>query len=370
VVLVGLAIGGLSEDLTFLPNFNLLAVTLLAVVLLDVGAVRWIVRDPADRRQALALGLPSMAIGLTLLVATVTADAGAIAYRIGLDRAAERQWPDAVAWFERSAAIDPWHPTTPKALAVVADAAGDPALARQAAETAVARNPGDGASWLNLSFACATLADDDCRAEALRRTVATASLGSPEMANAALGYEAMGRTDEADDAFRRAVLSQRLTTLAIDWPRRVPIGPGDIDGVGPDAELNRLLGHWAMNEPIDPSALSDPRARAVAHAMLGEEAEADSQLERAIDAAPDEPLTWELAVVLRSHWGRSTTGELRIAEAVRGGPFPPREVSDAMPTITWDIASFRGWPMDGLALEANRVRPPLNFPWALETVLP
>ena len=371
VVLVGLAIGGLSEDLTFLPNFNLLAVALLAVVLLDVGAVRWVRRDPTDRQRLLALGLPSAAIGLALLLAMVTADAGAIAYRTGLDRAAERQWTDAVAWFERSAAIDRWHPTTPKALAVAADAAGDDALARHAAEDAVARNSGDGASWLNLSLACAALADDECRREALDRTVATASLGGPEMANAALGYEAMGLDDEADDAFRRAVLSQRLTTLAMDWPRDVAIGTGEVEeGIGPDAELNRLLGQWAMDEPVDPESLSDPRARAVAHAMLGDESEANAQLTRAIDAAREEPLTWELAVVLRSQWGRSTTDELRIAEAVRGGPFPAREPSDALPTITWDIASFRGWPMDGLALAADRVRPPLNFPWALEAVLP
>jgi O-antigen ligase/tetratricopeptide (TPR) repeat protein len=371
VVLVGLAVGSLSEDLTFLPNFNLLAVSLVAVVLVDVGAVRWVRRDPTDRRQVLALGLPSAAIGLALLLAMVTADAGAIAYRIGLDRAAERQWADAVAWFERSAAIDPWHPTTPKALAVVADAAGDEALARQAAEAAVARNSGDGASWLNLSLACAALGDDECRREALDRTVATASLGGPEMANAALGYEAMGLTAEADDAFRRAVLSQRLTTLAMDWPRPVPIGATEVEeAIGPDAELNRLLGQWAMDETIDPQSLSDPRARAVAHAMLGKESEADAQLERAIDAAPEEPLTWELAIVLRSHWGRSTTEELRIAEAVRGGPFPPREASGALPSITWDIASFRGWPVDGLFLAADRVRPPLNFPWALEIVLP
>lgn len=371
VVLVGLAIGGLSEDLTFLPNFDLLAIALLAVVLTDVGAVRWARRDPTDRRQLAAIGLPSAAAGLALLTAMVVADAGAISYRIGLDRAAEGRWGDAVAWFERSAAIDGWHPSTPRSLAVVADAAGDDPLARQAAETAVARNSGDGASWLNLSLACAALGDDDCRREALERTVATASLGGPEMANAAIGYEALGFADAADDAFRRAILSQRLTVLAIDWPRPIPIGVEDLDeGIGPDAELNRLLGQWAMDESIDPTSLADPRARAVAHAMLGQESEADVWLERAIASAPDEPLTWEVAVVLREHWNRATDEERRIAEAVRGGPFPAREASDTLPTITWDIASFRGWPLDGLALEAVRVRPELNFPWALEAVLP
>jgi O-antigen ligase/tetratricopeptide (TPR) repeat protein len=370
-VLLGLAIGGLSEDLTFLPNFNLLAIALLAVVLLDVGAVRWVRRDPANRRQLAALGAPSAASALALLIALVVADAGAISYRVGLDRAAERRWADAVDWFQRSAAIDAWHPSTPKSLAVVAGAGGDPTVARQAAESAVARNSGDGSSWLNLSLACAGLGDPACQQEALERTVATASLGGPEMANAALGFEALGRTEEADDAFRRAILSQRLTTLAIEWPRPIPIGEADLDeAVGPDAELNRLLGQWAMGEGIDPEAIVDVRTRAVAHAILGEEAEADAWLERGIAAVPEEPLTWELAVVLRGHWGRPTERERRIGEVVRGGPFPARQASEALPTITWDIASFRGFPIDGLVLDADRVRPPQNFPWALEAVLP
>ena len=369
-VLVGLAIGGLFEDLTFLPNFNLIAITLVAVVLLDVGAVSWsLLPRPAMLRVAV-LG-PALAIGFVLVAAMSVADAGALTYRVGLDAAADRRWLAAVAWFEASAAIDPWHPSTPKSLTVVADAAGDDALARDAAETAVARNSGDGASWLNLSLACAALDDRACREEALERTVATASLGGPEMANAALGYEALGLQDAADETFRRAVLGHRLTTLAIDWPRRIPIGDAGLEEeVGPDAELNRLLGQWAMGEAIDPATFDEPRARAVAHAILGDESEADAWLEQAIAEAPDESRTWELAIVIRDHWGRSTQRERRIAEVVRGEPFPERRALTLLPTITWDIASFRGWPMDGLLLEADRVRPESNFPWALEAALP
>ena len=369
-VLVGLAVGGLSEDLTFLPNFNLLAITLVSVVLTDAGAVRW-VRLPLGALQRASLAVPATVIGLALLTAMVVADAGAITHRIGLDAAADRRWPEAAGWFERSASIDPWHPSVPKALAVVADAAGDDGRAREAAETAVARNSGDGASWLNLSFACAALEDRACQEAALERTVATASLGGPELANAALGYEDLDEAETADEAFRRAVLGQRLTTLALDWPRRVPIAGGVLqEEIGPDAELNRLLGQWAMGEQIQPEKIAGPGARAVAHAILDERSEADAWLERAIADAPEEPLTWELAVVLRDHWGVSTERERAIGEVVRGGPFPARQASTALPTITWDIASFRGWPMDGLVLEADRVRPELNFPWALEAVLP
>jgi tetratricopeptide (TPR) repeat protein len=235
----------------------------------------------------------------------------------------------------------------------------------------VARNPGDGRSWLNLSLACATLGDVDCRRQALERTAATAELGGPESANAALGFEALGLTEEADEAFRRAILGQRLTTLALDWPRRITIGDAELDeAIGPDAELNRLLGQWAMGEQIDPEPITDPPARAVAHAMLGQEADADAWLERAIAAAPAESRTWELAVVLRDHWGRSTERERRIAEAARGGPFPAREASGEVPATTLDIASFRGLPLDGRVPEAERARPRLNYPWALEAVLP
>lgn len=372
IVLLGLAIGGLSEDLTFLPNFGLLAVALAAVALTDAGAVGW---RPLPRPVGLA-GWAAVAAtataGAVLVGAMVVADAGALTYRLGLDAAAQRRWPAAVAWFERAEAIDPWHPTTPKALAVVAGAAGDPVLARRAAETAVARNPGDGASWLNLALACRALDDRPCREVALERTVATAGLGGPETANAALEYEALGLAAEADAAYRRAVLSQRLTTLALDWPRRVPIGDARLEEeIGPDADLNRLLGWWAMDEPIDPTALAEPLARAVAHAILGQQAEADAWLERAAAATPERPLVWEVAVVLREHWGRDTARERAIGAAVRGGPFPERTASSrALPTITWDVASFRGWPIDGLALEANRMRPDPPFPWALERTLP
>jgi tetratricopeptide (TPR) repeat protein len=367
LVLVGLAVGGLTEDLTFLPNFNLLAILLVAVVLTDARAVRW---APLMARR-LVIAAPAAAAGLALLVAMVVSDAGAVAHWIGLHEGAGRNWAPAVAWFERAEQLDPWHPTIPKSLAVVADADGDDALARRAAETAVARNSGDGSSWLNLALACETLGDRTCREAALERTVATGSFGGPETANAALGYDELGQAAPADSAFRRAILVQRLTTLAIDWPRTVAIGDAMLpEDFGSILELNRLLGWWAMGEPIDPATIADPGTRAVAHAMRGEVEEADAWLERAIDAAPAESITWELAIALRDHWGRSTQREQEIAEVVRGGPFPPRTGGSPLPTITWDVASFRGYPIDGLGLAANRVVPEVPWPWALQETLP
>ena len=92
VVLVGLGIGGLFEDLTFLPGFNLLAIALAAVALLDAGAVTWapIRLAPPYRRLALLAG--TGAIAVVLIAAMVTADAGAIAYRNGIKAAEAANW--------------------------------------------------------------------------------------------------------------------------------------------------------------------------------------------------------------------------------------------------------------------------------------
>ena len=55
-LLIGLAVGGLFEDLTFVPGFNLLAIALLAVALTDAGVVEWrplrrrATADPGERR--------------------------------------------------------------------------------------------------------------------------------------------------------------------------------------------------------------------------------------------------------------------------------------------------------------------------------
>lgn len=371
IVLVGLGIGGLSEDLTFLPNFNVLAICLLAVALLDGEAVRW---RPLrwSRRPSMVAGAGALVIaGAILLGAMVPADAGAVAHRMGADAATNGRWEEAADWFERAARIDPWHPGPPKALAVAADAAGRPDVAREAAETAVARNPGDGQSWTNLSLLCAARGDDGCVREAAGRAVATAGFLEFELINAALQLESLGDARAADDAYRRSLLSQRLTGLAIDWPRRLRIGGAELEeSLGALSELNRTLALWKMDEPIRPEAITDPAVRALAHAIRGDEPDADAWLERAIDADPASTLAWDLAVVLRDHWGRDVTDELRIAAVVRGGRFPERTVVPRTPRLWYDLASFRAYPADGLLLGAERLEMTVPFPWALEQALP
>lgn len=369
-VLLGLGVGGLSEDLTFLPNFNVLAICLLAVALLDADAVRW---RPIGRQpwRVATAGAGAGVIGLILLAAMATADAGAIAHRSGVDAAADGRWDQAADWLERASTVDPWHPGPPKALAVAADAAGRPDLARRAAETAVARNPGDGQSWTNLALVCAASGDAACQRRASERAVATAAFLEFELINAARSFESLGDRESADDAFRRSLLSQRLTALATDWPRRVTIGnPGPAEDLGALSELNLVLARWEMEEPIRPEALTDPAVRALAHAMRGEEEASDRWLERAIDQDPASTLAWDLAVVLRDHWGRPVDRELRIGAVVRGARFPPRSVEPRIPTLWYDLASFRGYPADGLVLGAERLAMPVPFPWALQQTLP
>lgn len=370
LVLLGLGVGGLFEDLTFVPNFNLLAICLLAVALADAGAVRWApIAVTGLRRLALAGG--GALIGAVLLVGAATADGGALAYHAGIANAWIRDWPATADWFERAVAIDPWHPANAKSLAVAADAAGDAELARRAAETAVARNPGDAASWTNLALVCAELGDMECQADASERVTATAGVLTPELANAAFSYEAIGMHAEADDAYRRSLLSQRLTALATEWPRRIPIGDANLaEDLGSIVEYNRLVAWWAMGEPIDAESIRDPAVRAMAHGMRGDREEAEAWIARAIESQPADPVTWEVTIVLRDHWGEPIERELEIARAVRGGPFPERATAPPVPRVIADIGSFRSYPRDGLVMAAQRLRPAMAYPWALEAALP
>jgi O-antigen ligase/tetratricopeptide (TPR) repeat protein len=371
IVLIGVAVGGLFEDLTFLPNFNLLVIALLAVAVADAGAVRWSVAPPPGSPRGRLAGTGAATIGLVLLASMVTADAGAVAYRLGEDAARDQQWAVATERFERSATIDPWHPATPKALAITAAADGRLELARRAAAGAVARNPGDGPSWTNLHLVCAQLGDPDCREEALERAVAMAPFGTPDLANAALGYEALGLQREADDAVRRSLLAARLTALALDWPRIVEVGDSELaEDFGALTEMNRLLASHVNGEPVDPERITDPATRAVAHALAGDRPAAEASLEAAMAADPDQPVTWEIAVVLHAHWDEPIDELVRIGEAVRGGPFPGRDQVTLIPSLTYDIASFRGVPLDGLLTGAERLRTAPPFPWILERLLP
>jgi O-antigen ligase len=364
-LLLGLLVGGLFEDLTFEPAFNLLAILILAVALTDAGVVEW-----RPLRRPLAL-VPAAAAGLVLVAGMTVADAGAIAYRAGTDAAADGDWEPATALLERSVAIDPWHPAGPKALAIAAEGAGLVDVARDAAERAIERNPGDAPSWVNLAILCGEGGDRTCQENSTERAVATAAFLEAELLNAALSYESLAMPSAADDAYLRSLLSHRLTAFAEEWPRVLVIGdaaPGE--DLGAQLEFNRLMAWWGMGEPIDATSIADPATRALAHAMRDERAESEEWLERAIDTAPDSIGTWDVAIVVRDHWGLPIDDELAIAGVVRGRPFPERDAPIRRPSQIYDIATFRTYPSDGFVSGAKRLSTTPPYPWILEQTLP
>ena len=371
IVLIGIAIGGLFEDLTFLPNFNLLAIALVAVALTDAGAVRWLPAPSLRRARGRMLAGGTGVIAVVLIASMVTADAGANTYRQGIDAARTDRWGAATERLERSAAIDPWHPATPKALAITALADGQWTLARDAAADAVARNPGDGSAWISLVFACAQLGDRPCQVAALERAVATAPFGTPELANAALAYEALGLHEDADAAYRRSLLAARMTAIALDWPRTLEVADVELaEDFGAITELHRLLAMRVNGEPIDPERIADPATRALAHAFADERQLAEVALDEAMRTNPEQPITWQVAILLRDHWDEPVDELIGIAEAVSGGPFLGPDEVTLIPSISYELDSFRGVPLDGLPRSAERLRTTPPFPWILEPLLP
>ena len=372
-VLFGLGVGGLFEDLTFLPGFCLLAIALVAVALLDADAVTW--RRPrhtsvrgARRVAAMAAG---GAAGAVLLAAMFTNDAGGIAYRAGIDAAVGQRWEASTAYLERAVVIDPWHPAGPAALAVAAESAGRLSDARRAAEHAGLLNPGDARSWVNLAILCERLEDAACQAEAGERAAAKARYSEIELINAAVQLDRVGATAPADAAFRSSLLSEVTTSFTIDWPRAVRIGDGSIaDYTDASSQVNRLVAKHAMGEPIEPAEYADPAVRALAHAIRGERPEAEALLASAIDGAPDQSHVWDIAIVLRDAWGQPIDDELRVAAVIRGRDFPSPEAAPRLPRQVFDIGSFRAYPRNGFVRGAIRhVERPV-YPWLLSQLIP
>jgi O-antigen ligase/tetratricopeptide (TPR) repeat protein len=371
IVLIGLGIGGLFDDLTFIPGFDLLAISLVAVALLDSGAVEWVRPSVRPSVRWAPLAIAGAGAGAVLLAAMVTADAAGIAYRTGIRSAVDGDWAESMSWLTRAIEIDPWHPAGPAALAVAAEAAGEPDVARRAAEAATALNPGDASAWTNLALLCGGAGDRSCVVHAAERAAATARYGPAELLNAAVILEAEGENEVADRAYRLSLLSQVRTSFVVDWPRTVHIGDGVIPDYG-DAgwELQRLVALHAVGEPIEPTEFDDHGVRALAHAMLGEVEAAADHLAAAIESAPDRPATWDIAIVLREAWGEPVGEEMRIAAVVRGGRFPPPDLEAELPTQSFDLSSFRSYPRDGLVTGATRTGTTPPYPWFLAELLP
>ncbi len=363
-VLIGFAVSAQFEDLTFLPGFNLLLILLVAMVLTDAGAVTWH-RLRVRRPLALAGAIAAAALVGVMLVG----DAAAIDYRFGVDSAASGDWTASEAWFDQAVALDPWHPSGAKSLSVAADMAGDDATARGAAERATELNAGDGPSWTNLAILCLEAGDDACASHAAHRAVDTASLFDIELVNAALVLDRLGEIDAADSAYRLSLLTNLSTSFVVAWPRPIDVGTDLAVEIGETSgEINLAVARRALGLTVDPARYDDPTARALAAAMAGNRAVAEAALDRALDQSREDVTAWDMAVLLRSHWGEPVDHILAIDDALRGG-----SIAEAGPPqahgLTYDIASFRIYPRDGFVRAAVRLLPDRPWPWVLEPLL-
>ena len=363
---VGIAIGFLTEDLTFLPNFNLLLVLMVAVALRDAGAVTW--HPIRFRRPSALLSGAAGVAAAGLLAVSLLADASAIWYRAGSDAAAAGDWAAARNAYSAAVTLDPGQPAGPKSLAVAADRAGSPLLARQSAERAVALNPGDWASWTNLSLLCLAAHDEGCASNAAALSVTTSGRSALALVNAALVSEALGSTARANAYYGAALLASWQTALVVPWPRTLPLtDPRTAASGSSTSELALLVTRRMRGEELRPEEYGLASIQALAFAMQGDETAARSALDAAAGEQADDPFTWDVAALLLRHWGEDDATALRMGEVTRGSPLS--EVPPAPPSLTYDIASLRAYPADGLVSTAERLLIDRPWPWVLEPLL-
>jgi tetratricopeptide (TPR) repeat protein len=362
-VLIGIAIGFLGEDLTFLPAFNLLLMLAAAVALLDARAVSW-----RRVRFRLRFAAPAMAGVAALLVCGLLADAAAISFRAGTDAAAVHDWAAAENRLSTAVALNPLQPSGAEALAVAADWNGHPARARRMAERAVELNSGDANSWINVAVLCLAAGDQDCATRAAHSALRASANSGPSLINAAHVFAATGRSAEADAAYLSSLQQVWQTALVVRWPHQVPLG----DDVSAERgtllqQLSLLLARRTQDEPLHPASYESASIRALAFAMAGDTASARRALTAAIGEAPDDAITWDLDALLRRHWGEDDTLALRVGAVTRGRPLATG--SGGIPTLTRDIAALRAIPADGLVSGAQRLLSPGPWPWVLEPLL-
>ncbi|MGZ6340994.1 MAG: hypothetical protein ACXWMX_04030 [Candidatus Limnocylindrales bacterium] len=133
-------------------------------------------------------------------------------------------------------------------------------------------------------------------------------------------------------------------------------------------ELTALLADAAAHgTPAVPAGASQA-VRALAHAMRGERTAAEESLSAAIRGEVANPLTWEIASVLKLHWGEDATAVLRVAAFFHGSPL--RFSAGEIPQATFEVASLRPYPRDLLVRGATRLTLVPPWPWALERYLP
>jgi hypothetical protein len=102
--------------------------------------------------------------------------------------------------------------------------------------------------------------------------------------------------------------------------------------------------------------------------MVGDRDAAEEEVRRAIAEAPGSTTTWELAALVHRHYGRDVSYELAVSNVARGVALGGGGGGGGR--ATYDVATFRGYPADGLVREAERLVPDTPWPWVLERFLP
>jgi O-antigen ligase/tetratricopeptide (TPR) repeat protein len=363
-VLAGFLVAGVVEDLTFLPAFDLIVLVLAAVSIADAGAVSWTrLRLPSWAPVAAAVAV------VALLIPVAVGDAASVVYRLGTEDVYAGRWRSAEGWYRLSITLDPWQPSGPKALTVAADMVGDRGTAIAAARAATTLNPGDGPSWTNLAVLCTESSDRACAIAASDASARWSPVTHREQINAALVQEHFGNPDQADDHYRRSLLDNPATALSVSWPRRVLIDLSRAPPTPtPNSQLALALALAAEHQPVIAPAGADPIVQAVAAALVNDRARAAASLEEAERREPFEPLTWEIASMLKSHWGEDATQAIAVAAFLRGKPLS--YVREGPPPVTYEISSLHIYPHDELVQGAERLMPAPPWPWALWSLLP
>jgi hypothetical protein len=107
-------------------------------------------------------------------------------------------------------------------------------------------------------------------------------------------------------------------------------------------------------------------ARALAAAMIGDQATAEDEVRRGLAHDTSSTAMWEVAALLGRHYGTDDGRLERVADATRGQP--PLDLSRT-PSLIYDIATFRAYPADGLVSDALRLHSDQPWPWLLEPLL-
>ena len=136
----------------------------------------------------------------------------------------------------------------------------------------------------------------------------------------------------------------------------------------PLTQLAVVLALAGEGQPVVAPQGSDPIITAIAAAIRNDRAAAVAALRQAEQREPYEPLTWQVAAVLETHWGEDAEQALAIAAFLQNGPLT--HVAGGPPAVTYEIGSLHVIPLDELVRHAERLSPVPPWPWALERFLP